>query len=113
MNNKKQCPDCGRHFSERLIRFPVFLDSKDETDVYMICPICSFEKRTKEEQQSLSAHSKDLYKAALLEVEESGQYEKSPLPNDKIKWERLTKLTPEEHDKVIKSHPEIEEEEKN
>lgn len=114
MDTKKQCPDCGRHFSERLIKFPVFLDGRDETEVYMICPLCAFEKRSKKEKTVSSDHSKDLYKEALLEAEVNGELEKkSPVSNEELIFEKLTKLTPEEYDLVLKNHPEYEEDEKN
>jgi hypothetical protein len=117
MNTKKLCPDCGRQFSEHLITFPVFLDDKNETDVYMICPLCAFEKRNnrpKEKQTPFSERSKGLYKEALLEAEANSELDiKLPISNEELKFEKLTRLTPEEYDLVIKNHPELEEEEKN
>ena len=111
MINKTQCPNCGRHFSEHLIRFPIFFDNRDETMAYHICPICAYEKcnqqnKPKKTNPFSTEHAYNLYLEAQKELKASGEKIK-PVSKDNIKWIKLVRLTKEEKDKVIKKNPNL------
>jgi hypothetical protein len=106
MNNNTQCPECIRHFSEHLIRFPMFLDDTDNPKTYMICPICAYERKVKQqgatEKVFLLEHSQKLYEEALIELKKSKEQNKGPIDSDKIQYKTLERLSPDEKSKVQK-----------
>lgn len=111
MSKKVQCPDCGRHFSEHLVKFPMFFDDKDETIVYYKCPLCAYEEINKSQGTKLvnpfrTEHAYNLFKEALREIEKSAE-KKKPAAKKAIKWEKLVRLTLQEYEAVIKKHPEL------
>lgn len=110
MKSKVRCPDCSRKFSNHLVKFPIFFDNNDETMVYMICPLCALERRNKTnglaaETPFSKKHSRNLYDEAIKE--NKGRKKGEPVAGKNINWEKLTRLTDEEYEKVLKRHPEL------
>ena len=107
MKNKIQCPECSRHFSKHLVKFPMFLDDSDKPKTYMICPICAYERKIKTSNGYnkifLTRHAEKLYEEAKHELQISNEPKKGPLNKDKIQYVTLERLTSEEKKKIQKA----------